>query len=275
MPSITVAPAMKKLVLLTLVSFAVFGCASPRLADSESVLSPPVQPAMAAPPENAGPTRVEQTDTLFPVIAINKKTPPTPVEPTAAPQDGVVSAGDGYPTLIDRPPQAGTDTTTNEAPKTVEGYILRPMDQIMVNILDPIRQTTEDIINEQGFITLQHLGRVQAAGHTTSSLEEAIAKAYLDAQIFNTITVNVLVPLRFYSVQGEVNRPSRYPLSGVLTLLEAISDAGNFTEYADRKKVDIIRNGQSSSYNYNEALQDPAKNPVIQPNDIIRVRRGW
>jgi protein involved in polysaccharide export with SLBB domain len=52
--------------------------------------------------------------------------------------------------------------------------------------------------------------------------------------------------------------------------------AGGFTEYANTKKVTLIRDGKTIIVDCKKALQDPAKYDVpVFPGDSINVKKGW
>jgi polysaccharide biosynthesis/export protein len=81
----------------------------------------------------------------------------------------------------------------------------------------------------------------------------------------------------FY-IRGEVTKPGAYLLESGMTVLKAISLAGGFTQFANRKQVDILRAGSSgvqSKVTINvKAIEDGKKQDLpIQPNDTIIVPR--
>jgi len=88
--------------------------------------------------------------------------------------------------------------------------------------------------------------------------------------------VVIEVPSRPITVGGEVRTPNSYPHPGRLTVLKAIDLAGGFTEFANRRKVKIIRSGKTIIVNCKKALEDPEKFDVeVFPGDKVQVDRGW
>ena len=78
----------------------------------------------------------------------------------------------------------------------------------------------------------------------------------------------------WYYVSGEVRTPSRRPYDGRVTLLQAITSAGDFTDFADKESVKLTRaDGQSQIVNCLKALDDPSLDPDIRPGDTIHVGR--
>lgn len=63
---------------------------------------------------------------------------------------------------------------------------------------------------------------------------------------------------------------------GSTTVLRAITSCGDFTEFANRRKVEIIRaNGQREVMDCNKARKDPSKyDRPICPGDAIFVPRS-
>ena len=81
----------------------------------------------------------------------------------------------------------------------------------------------------------------------------------------------------FY-IRGEVTKPGAYLLESGMTVLKAISLAGGFTQFANRKQVDVLRAGgsgvQSKSTVNVKAIEDGKKEDLpIRPNDTIIVPR--
>jgi protein involved in polysaccharide export with SLBB domain len=124
-----------------------------------------------------------------------------------------------------------------------------------------------------GMITLPHNVQIKAVDKTTTDLEREIRAAYVPS-IFVNLTAAVKTEQRVFFVDGEVRTPSRLPFVGEMTFLRAIGTAGGFTDFANKKRVQIRRqNGDKIIVNWYEALDDPELDPPIFPNDYIVVRR--
>ncbi|MEI6341265.1 MAG: SLBB domain-containing protein [Verrucomicrobiota bacterium] len=156
----------------------------------------------------------------------------------------------------------------------------------VLNVGDKIRVTFGDItdppapldtqIPESGSVTL-HLGhKFNFRGERRDLLEQKIRDYYITNGLYKIITVSIEVPARPITVGGEVRSPNTYPHPGRLSILKAIDLAGGFTEFADRRKVRIIRNSRPIIVNCKKALDDPSKHDVeVFPGDKIQVdRRG-
>ncbi len=79
------------------------------------------------------------------------------------------------------------------------------------------------------------------------------------------------------NVMGEVNRPGRYNIDkDHLTILDALSQAGDLTIYGKREKVLVLRNenGKQRVYGINLCSADHLySSPVyyLQQNDVVYV----
>jgi polysaccharide export outer membrane protein len=104
-------------------------------------------------------------------------------------------------------------------------------------------------------------------------LEREIRAAYVPKYFVN-MTVTVFMQNAFYFVDGEVKSPNRYPYAGKTTVLKAIASAGDFTDFAQKKKVRLTRtDGTSLIINCIKALSDPTLDVEVYPNDKIHVPR--
>ena len=136
--------------------------------------------------------------------------------------------------------------------------------------LDPI----EKPIKDDGTISLPYIGRVQAAGKTPGQLEDAIHDLYVP-KYYTHLNVTVRTSNdRVYFVRGEVKNPGRMVYTGDITVSRAITSAGDFTDFADRTEVYLIRaNGQRFKLNLKRILAGEDPDPPVYPGDQIEVTR--
>lgn len=160
--------------------------------------------------------------------------------------------------------------------------VLRSGDQIEVRLggvpPEEISQVTGNYpIDGQGFINLPHIGKIKAADTTQSALQNAIETAYRTQQIYTnpSITVNVPVAARFVNVGGDVKAPRRVEYTPDLTVLGAITAAGGFTDYADQKKVNLMRDGKKILINIQDIRRDPSRDLLLKPGDSIQVPQSF
>ncbi|HRJ70613.1 MAG TPA: polysaccharide biosynthesis/export family protein [Terrimicrobiaceae bacterium] len=160
--------------------------------------------------------------------------------------------------------------------------VLRPGDQIEIRLGgvpgDEISQVSGQYqVDGQGFVNLPHIGKIKAAGVTQADLQNAIEGSYRSQQIYTnpTITVNIPAAARFVNVGGDVRTPRRVEFTPDLTILSAINAAGGFTDYADQKKVRLLRDGEVMTVNVTEIRRDPSKDVRLKPGDSIEVPQSF
>lgn len=193
--------------------------------------------------------------------ATTAATPPA-VRPAATP--AVTSSA----TVVSAPPPGRTGLTARTA------YRLRANDPIIIFLRDLPNnrdQQIEDIIDDQGSVNLPYLGRMTAAGKTTTEFEQEVEEKYVKDQIYRRITVNVVMPQQFIFVDGEVKAPNRYQLVAGMTLLQAVSAAAGTTDFANPEKVQLIRGGSNTIYNIRDLRKTPEKDPLLEAGDRIFV----
>lgn len=165
------------------------------------------------------------------------------------------------------PPRAGSSSD-----------ILRIGDLVMVVFSDlPVLVPPfEERVKDDGTITLLMNQSFHAAGKTRSELEKEIRARYVPGYYVN-LTVTVKPQERFFYVEGEVRLPSRQLHPGDITVLKAIASAGGFTDYANKRKVRLLRaNGQTAIVDCVAVLDNPQLDLPVNPNDKIHVpRRLW
>jgi protein involved in polysaccharide export with SLBB domain len=130
-------------------------------------------------------------------------------------------------------------------------------------------------ITESGTIAVGYFQNIQAAGKTCKEVEHMIYTNYVPAY-YKTLGVTVVSDTRFFYVAGEVLKQDRHEYIGGITVTRAISASQGFTEYANRKKIKLIRaNGKIETVNWNVAIEHPEKDPPVYPGDKIEVLRRW
>lgn len=129
-------------------------------------------------------------------------------------------------------------------------------------------------VDETGRIYLPFIGEVQVDGKTLLQLRQEITE-----RLSNYIP-DVSVQVRYLNfrvtVLGEVNRPNTYIIPNEkLTILEAIGMAGDFTPYAQRNTVLVIRERQQlrEFARINTQEKELFKSPYfyLSPNDIVYI----
>jgi polysaccharide export outer membrane protein len=168
----------------------------------------------------------------------------------------------------------GGNAAAPTAAKMPSPDILRTGDKIQVEYGDvPNTPPSQQTIRDDGSIDLLHHQTFMAAGKTRAELSREIEKRYVP-EFFKRLTVTIRVEDRFYFVGGEVRSPARIVYVGDMTVTKAIRSAGDFTDFANKKKVELIRgNGHREVIDCEKAMRDSKKDLPIYPGDQIYVPR--
>lgn len=164
-------------------------------------------------------------------------------------------------------------TSTNaDSPEIIRpGYILL----ITFGDLPNQPPAFDQKVKDDGSITLIYNKVFQAAGKRTGDLEREIRDFYVPAYFINlTVTVRIATDTRSYYVEGEVRAPGQRPYISSITVSKAIAAAGGFSDFANKKKVRLIRaDGRKETVNCVDVLEHPEKDPQVYPEDKIHVPR--
>jgi polysaccharide biosynthesis/export protein len=132
-------------------------------------------------------------------------------------------------------------------------YQIGPEDLLFVRVWREPDFTLPVAVRPDGKITMPLIGEVQAAGQ--SPLQFTATLRQLLMQYLNNPDVSVFVTevrsKKFY-IDGEVNRPGFFPLVTPTSVLEALSRGGGFREFANTKKIRVLRGGEVRRFNYKE-----------------------
>jgi polysaccharide export outer membrane protein len=167
------------------------------------------------------------------------------------------------------------------APKAVStdpNYVIGAQDVLDISVWKETDLTRTVPVRPDGKISLPLLNDVQAAGLTPTQLADQITaslkKFVTDPQV--TVIVTEINSQRVY-ILGEVTRPGAYPLLPQMTLLQALSSAGGFTQFANQKKIYLLRqeNGKQERhpFNYRDAVKgiNSDQNLILKAGDQIVV----
>lgn len=130
------------------------------------------------------------------------------------------------------------------------------------------------LVEGDGKIKLPFLGAVQAEGLTRRQLESFLTEKLKD--FTKDPVVNVRFLNYYFSVMGEVAKPGRFPIQTErMTVLDALSLAGDLTDMAKRNDILVIRevDGQRSFGRLNLLSKNIFTSPYfyLKTNDVIYV----
>jgi len=191
-----------------------------------------------------------------------------------------VSAGPAHAAQTPDPGKAdsGANPSVAQAPASVEEYKIGAQDVLRIDVWKEVELTRTVPVRPDGKISLPLLNDVQAAGLTPSELSKVITeglKKFINSPQV-TVTVNEINSRRVY-VTGEVAHAGAFPLLPNMTVLQALSSSGGFTQFAKTKGIYVLRNEDGKQvkhpFNYKEVLagRKQEENIALQPGDVIVV----
>jgi polysaccharide export outer membrane protein len=132
-------------------------------------------------------------------------------------------------------------------------------------------------VDASGTINMPYINKVKADGLTPAELAASIEGSYRSGKIYSnpTITIVMAATARFVNVGGAVRSPSRVPFTEDMTLLTAINAAGGFNDFADQRKVRVLRGRDVKSYDVREVRRDPSRDIRLQPGDRVEVPQSF
>lgn len=160
------------------------------------------------------------------------------------------------------------------APVDPNTFILGPEDVIQIRVWREPDVSGEFAIRPDGKFTMPLIGEVAAAGMTpkqlTAHVTEKLTKFINSPEVFVIVRE---VRSKKYLVSGEVNRPGSYPLVTPTTVVEAIVNAGGFRDFANRKKIVIMRGKERIKFNYVDVIKGKGDGLTmkVEPGDHIFV----
>jgi polysaccharide export outer membrane protein len=156
-------------------------------------------------------------------------------------------------------------------------YIIGPEDLLRIDVWKEPSLSGNVPVRMDGKISLPLIDDVQAAGLTALQLKENLGeklKEYVDSP---NVSVTVVEANSFrVFVSGQVKTPGVFKLRTETTLIQVISMAGGFTDWANPKKILIIRkekNGEEKRFtgNYKEMIDGRAPAFILKPGDTVIV----
>jgi len=177
-------------------------------------------------------------------------------------------------------PGASAESVPSQKASATEdpNYIIGAQDVLDISVWKEPELTRVVPVRPDGKISLPLLNDVKAAGLTPTQLAaqitESLKKFVTNPQV--TVIVSQINSQRVY-VLGEAARPGAYPLLPGMTILQALSSAGGFTQFAKMKNIYLMREvdgkQEKHPFNYKEVIkgEHPEQNLVLKAGDTIVV----
>jgi polysaccharide biosynthesis/export protein len=184
---------------------------------------------------------------------------------------GLVAALGG--SAISQEPEQAPDSEARVSPSA--GYVIGPADVLRITVWKEPDLTLDVTVRLDGMITIPLLGDVPAAGRVPNQLAATLV-AGLQRFVENprvTVSVNQAASARVYVI-GQMVKPGEFPLSGRMTVLQALALAGGFKEFAKPDSIVVVREGHTViPVNYKRIAdgKDVSQNVLLMAGDTIVV----
>ena len=166
----------------------------------------------------------------------------------------------------------------SSAPKSEGGaavsadYKIGPADVLKINVWSEDKFSGMFTVDQDGKFVYPLVGELVAGGLTTAQVKENVEKALMKYVVKPRVDVTVQdVQSKKYYLNGQVNHPGEYLLAVPTTILQAISKAGGLQDFANAKKIYVLRGSTKIPFNYKEVSQGKRmeQNILLQPGDQV------
>jgi protein involved in polysaccharide export with SLBB domain len=133
------------------------------------------------------------------------------------------------------------------------------------------------VVGASGGVRIPGLSQsVPAQGINSEQLARSIESAYIREGIYVKPAIEVIAKtgkaktdeISFVNVGGQVRKTGNVPFRQKMTLMQAVQEAGDRTEFGGRS-IELRRDGKLYQLDYRE---EDVKNLELRPNDIINVK---
>ena len=172
----------------------------------------------------------------------------------------------------------GKDPAAQSAPSPAGAYLVQPGDVLEIFVWKEPELSRKVLVRPDGFISFPLVQDLKAAGSAPSDLKRAIEDKLKDYVSAPNVTV-VVDSIRSYTVfvVGKVQKPGEFLREQPVSVLQSLSLAGGFQEYANRDSITVFRNRPSGNmvfkFNYDEVVEGKkaSQNIILSSGDVVVV----
>jgi len=155
-------------------------------------------------------------------------------------------------------------------PKT---YVIGPEDVLSISVFHEQDLTRMEAVRPDGKVTMPLIGDMQAEGLTPERFRAQLKQALSTYINSPDVTITIMaVNSKRYTIAGQVMRAGPVALVLPTHVFDALSSVG-FRDFANVKKIVILRGTERIKFNYNDVLHGKhlEQNILLQPGDTIYV----
>jgi polysaccharide export outer membrane protein len=169
---------------------------------------------------------------------------------------------------------AAEEPTGSGSPVDPKMYKIGPEDVLRIRVWKEPELGGEVAVRPDGMISVDLIGEIQANGLTPEQLTQKLKEEYGKIVINPVVMVSVqAVRSKKYYLTGNLLKTGAVPLVVPTTVLEALSMAGGFTDFADKKNIVILRGDKRLKFNYNDVIKgkNMSQNIYLENGDFVIV----
>ncbi len=157
------------------------------------------------------------------------------------------------------------------------GYKIAPMDTVSVKVFKMPDLSGDFQVDLTGQISLPLIGEVRAVEMTTADLDRVLTEKFGEKYLENPdVSVGIKESAkRSLTVDGAVKQAGAYPVTGRVTLMQAVALAGGITEDANPRRIAVFRTiggqRQAASFDLVSIRRGEVPDPAIYAGDIVVV----
>ncbi len=163
----------------------------------------------------------------------------------------------------------------------IPSYKIAASDLLEIEVfgVEDLKRTVR--VNSAGYITIPLVGMVSVAGLTATEAEALIAIRY-GADYLKNPQVSIFIKeftTQRVTIDGAVNKPGIYPLTGQITLLRALALAGGGGQIANLEDVLLFRAGNNGvrevlRFDVKKIRNGELEDPLLRGDDLVVVNRS-
>lgn len=167
------------------------------------------------------------------------------------------------------------DATTSSVDFT--NYRIGPSDQLSIEVFGAPELKRESEVDAAGNLSLPLIGTVAAGGRTPREVSDTIAAQLRGRYIRDPqVTVNIVkANPQTITVDGAVRQPGIYPITGRMTLQQAVASAKGADDLANLNSVVVFRTvnnrRMAALFSLKEIRAGRMTDPAVYGNDVVVV----
>ncbi len=174
---------------------------------------------------------------------------------------------------------ARSDNAASREADSKSDYVIGADDVLAINVWKEPDLSRSAPVRPDGKVTLPLIGDILASGNTPKQLQANIEKD-LEKFISKPVVTVIVQEAKShkFNIVGEVQKPGTYLLSGPMTVLDGIAQAGGFREWAKMKDIYVLRTSakgprEKLPFNYKRVIKgaNTGQNVQLQTGDTIVV----